>query len=195
MASNEVKAAFAEFKASAAAAPASDAMSDELKTLRRMLENQLAHLAWNDLTRRAPVHTEILRELTEIGISHDLAEHLVRQLPEDQDLTFARRFTIAGLSQYLKVTGDRWLDDGGRVAFVGATGVGKTTTLAKIAVRWVLRHGARDIALVAADPVRIGAQDQLRSLAQLLGVPVYTPESFDQLPTLLSRLERETHPD
>jgi flagellar biosynthesis protein FlhF len=191
LASNEVKATFAEFKANAGSAPASpaaEAMSDELKTLRRMLENQLAHLAWNDLTRRAPVHTEILRELTEIGISHDLAEHLVRQLPEDQDLTFARRFTIAGLSQYLKVTGDRWLDDGGRVAFVGATGVGKTTTLAKIAVRWVLRHGARDIALVAADPVRIGAHDQLRSLAQLLGVPVYTPESFDQLPTLLSRL-------
>jgi flagellar biosynthesis protein FlhF len=188
LASNEVKAAFAEFKANAPATPASDAMSDELKTLRRMLENQLAHLAWNDLTRRAPVHSEILRELTEIGITHDLAEHLVRQLPEDQDLTFARRFTIAGLSQYLKVTGDRWLDDGGRVAFVGSTGVGKTTTLAKIAVRWVLRHGARDMALVAADPVRIGAHDQLRSLAQLLGVPVYTPETFDQLPALLSRL-------
>jgi flagellar biosynthesis protein FlhF len=187
LASNEVKAAFAEFKATAAPA-ATEAMSDELKTLRRMLENQLAHLAWNDLTRRAPVHTEILRELTEIGITHDLAEHLVRQLPEDQDLTFARRFTIAGLSQYLKVTGDRWLDDGGRVAFVGATGVGKTTTLAKIAVRWVLRHGARDMALVAADPVRIGAHDQLRSLAQLLGVPVYTAESFEQLPALLSRL-------
>lgn len=188
LASNEVKATFAGFAAKAGASAATDAMSDELKTLRRMLENQLAHLAWNDLTRRAPVHTEILRELTEIGITRDLAEHLVRQLPEDQDLTFARRFTIAGLSQYLKVTGDRWLDDGGRVAFVGATGVGKTTTLAKIAVRWVLRHGARDIALVAADPVRIGAQDQLRSLAQLLGVPVYTPESFEQLPALLSRL-------
>ena len=57
-------------------------MSNELKTLRRMLETQLAQLAWNDLTRRAPVHAEILRELTEIGISQDLAEHLVRQLPE-----------------------------------------------------------------------------------------------------------------
>jgi flagellar biosynthesis protein FlhF len=191
LASNEIKATFAEFAANAAASAspaATEAMGNELKTLRRMLENQLAHLAWNDLTRRAPVHTEILRELTEIGITQDLAEHLVRQLPEDQDLTFARRFTIAGLSQYLKVTGDHWLDDGGRVAFVGATGVGKTTTLAKIAVRWVLRHGARDIALVAADPVRIGAQDQIRSLAQLLGVSVYTPESFEQLPTLLSRL-------
>jgi flagellar biosynthesis protein FlhF len=194
LASNEVKATFAAFEANAAQANAAatpgatEAMGNELKSLRRMLENQLAHLAWNDLTRRAPVHTEILRELTEIGITQDLAEHLVRQLPEDTDLTFARRFTIAGLSQYLKVTGDRWLDDGGRVAFVGATGVGKTTTLAKIAVRWVLRHGARDIALVAADSVRIGAQDQLQSLAQMLGVPVYTPENFDQLPTLLSRL-------
>jgi flagellar biosynthesis protein FlhF len=198
LASNEVKATFAEFQATAAAAAAAapaasspaatEAMGNELRSLRRMLETQLAHLAWNDLTRRAPVHTEILRELTEIGITQDLAEHLVRQLPEDTDLTFARRFTIAGLSQYLKVTGDRWLDDGGRVAFVGATGVGKTTTLAKIAVRWVLRHGPRDIALVAADSVRIGAQDQLQSLAQLLGVPVYTPESFDQLPALLSRV-------
>jgi flagellar biosynthesis protein FlhF len=189
LASNEVKATFAEFQASAAPTPgATEAMGNELKTLRRMLETQLAHLAWNDLTRRAPVHTEILRELTEIGISQDLAEHLVRQLPEDTELTFARRFTIAGLSQYLKVTGDHWLDDGGRVAFAGATGVGKTTTLAKIAVRWVLRHGPRDIALVAGDSVRIGAQDQLQSLAQMLGVPVYTPEKFEHLPSLLSRL-------
>jgi flagellar biosynthesis protein FlhF len=189
LASNEVKAAFAEFQAPASPTPAAtEAMGNELKTLRRMLETQLAHLAWNDLTRRAPVHTEILRELTEIGITQDLAEHLVRQLPEDTELTFARRFTIAGLSQYLKVTGDRWLDDGGRVAFAGATGVGKTTTLAKIAVRWVLRHGPRDIALVAGDSVRLGAQDQLQSLAQLLGVPVYTPEKFEHLPALLSRL-------
>jgi len=111
-----------------------------------MLETQLAHLAWNDLTRRAPVHTEILRELTEIGIAQDLAEHLVRQLPEDTELTFARRFTIAGLSQYLKVTGDRWLDDmEGRVAFVGGHRCWQDDDrLRKIAVRWVLRHGPRD---------------------------------------------------
>ncbi|MDB6104009.1 MAG: flagellar biosynthesis protein FlhF, partial [Gammaproteobacteria bacterium] len=189
LASSEVKATFAEFQAPASPTPAAtEAMGNELKTLRRMLETQLAHLAWNDLTRRAPVHTEILRELTEIGISQELAEHLVRQLPEDTELTFARRFTIAGISQYLKVTGDHWLDDGGRVAFAGATGVGKTTTLAKIAVRWVLRHGPRDIALIAADSMRIGAQEQLRSLAQMLGVPVYTPEKFEHLPSLLSGL-------
>ena len=163
-------------------------MGSELKTLRRMLETQLAQLAWNDLTRRAPVHVEILRELTEIGISQELTDHILKQLPEKVELGFARRFAIAGLSQYLTVTGDRWLENGGRVAFIGATGVGKTTTLAKLAVRWVLRHGTRDLALVGCDTVRIGAQDQIQSLGQLLGVPVYTPENFESLPTLLSRL-------
>src|SRR5580692_4230196 len=179
----------AEFHATpAAAAQSGDAMGTELKTLRRMLETQLAQLAWNDLTRRAPVHVEILRELTEIGISQELSEYILKQLPEKVELGFARRFAIAGLSQYLLVTGDRWLENGGRVAFIGATGVGKTTTLAKLAVRWVLRHGPRDIALVGSDTVRIGAQDQIQSLGQLLGVPVYTPENFESLPTLLSRL-------
>jgi flagellar biosynthesis protein FlhF len=180
--------ALADFQATPTAAQSSDAMGTELKTLRRMLETQLAQLAWNDLTRRAPVHVEILRELTEIGISQELSEYILKQLPEKVELGFARRFAIAGLSQYLLVTGDRWLENGGRVAFMGATGVGKTTTLAKLAVRWVLRHGPRDIALVGSDTVRIGAQDQIQSLGQLLGVPVYTPENFESLPTLLSRL-------
>ena len=167
---------------------APDAMGKELQTLRRMLETQLAQLAWNDRTRRAPVHTELLRELTEIGIGQDLADHLVGQLDEGIDLTQGRRFAIAGLSQYLLVTGDRWLDTGGRVAFVGATGVGKTTMLAKLAVRWMLRHGPNDLALVASDTVRIGAQDQMQALGQLLGVPVHVPDRFETLPDLISRL-------
>jgi flagellar biosynthesis protein FlhF len=167
-----------------------DAMGKELQTLRRMLETQLAQLAWNDRTRRAPVHTELLRELTEIGIAQDLADHIVSQLDERVDLAQGRRFAIAGLSQYLLVTGDRWLETGGRVAFVGATGVGKTTMLAKLAVRWILRHGPRDLALVASDTVRIGAQDQMQALGQLLGVPVHVPERFETLPELISRLER-----
>src|SRR5487761_690955 len=170
-------------------APAA-AMGKELQTLRRMLETQLAQLAWNDRTRRAPVHTELLRELPEIGIAQDVADHLVGQLDERIDLTQGRRFAIAGLSQYLLVTGDRWLETGGRVAFVGATGVGKTTMLAKLAVRWILRHGPRDLALVASDTVRIGAQDQMQALGQLLGVPVHVPERFEALPDLLTRLER-----
>src|SRR5215472_9782991 len=172
------------------AAAAMDNMNHELRILRRMLETQLGQLAWNERARRTPVVAEMLRELTEMGISQELADRIVEQLPDQDDLANARRFAIAGLSQYLRTAGPRWQDDGGRVALVGATGVGKTTTLAKIAVRWVLRHGARDLALVAADPVRIGAHDQLHSLGQLLGAPVYAPDGFAGLPVLLSQLSR-----
>jgi flagellar biosynthesis protein FlhF len=94
------------------------------------------------------------------------------------------------LGQRLAVTGDQWLENGGRIALVGPTGVGKTTVLAKLAVRWVLRHGSRDLALVAGDSVRIGAQDQVRSLGQLLGVPVFALDSLEELPGVLARLGR-----
>jgi flagellar biosynthesis protein FlhF len=169
---------------------ASDTMSSELKSLRRMLEVQLAQLAWKDLARRAPLHTEILRELTEIGIEQGLAAEIVSALPQNCEANQARRHMGATLAQRLAVTGDQWLEHGGRIALTGPTGVGKTTVLAKLAVRWVLRHGSRDLALVAGDSVRIGAQDQVRSLGQLLGVPVFALDGLQELPGVLARLSR-----
>jgi flagellar biosynthesis protein FlhF len=171
-----------------APAVAGDAVGQELKSLRCMLETQLAQLAWSDLTRRLPVHAELLRELTEIGLARDLAERIAEQLPEGSDLAHARRFAFTALAQYLPVTGERWAQGGGCLAFVGATGVGKTTSLAKIAVRWALREGARELALVAADSTRIGAQDEVRALGQLLGAAVHVPERFSELPNLLTQL-------
>jgi flagellar biosynthesis protein FlhF len=169
---------------------ANDAMSSELKSLRRMLEVQVAQLAWKDLARRAPLHTEILRELTEIGIEQGLAAEIVSALPQNCEANQARRHMGATLAQRLAVTGDQWLEHGGRIALTGPTGVGKTTVLAKLAVRWVLRHGSRDLALVAGDSVRIGAQDQVRTLGQLLGVPVFALDSLQELPGVLARLSR-----
>jgi len=169
-------------------ATAMDSMSVELRILRRMLESQLEQLAWNERTRRTPVLTEMLRELTEIGILPELAERITEQLPAGADLASARRFAFTALSEYLPVSEPRWADDGGRVALIGCTGAGKSTTLAKMAVRWVLRHGASDLALVAADSVRIGAHGELQSLGQLLGAPVYVPDSFAGLGALLAQL-------
>ena len=168
--------------------PATDTVGQELKTLRCMLETQLAQLAWSDLTRRLPVHAELLRELSEMGLARDLAERVVQQLAEGVDLAQARRFAFTALAQYLQVAGERWAEEGGRLAFIGTTGVGKTTSLAKIAVRWALRHGGRGLALVAADSTRMGATDELRALGQLLGSTVHVPEQFSDLPALLAQL-------
>jgi flagellar biosynthesis protein FlhF len=166
----------------------SNALGEELKAMRRILETQMAQLAWNDLTRRAPIHTEILRELTEVGLTQEFAAQIVAQLPAGTDLIKARRLSISLMATRLNVTGDRWLDKGGRIALVGPTGVGKTTALAKLAVRWVLRHGARSLALISADGVRIGAHDQLQALGQMIDVPVHVAESLAEIPKLLEQL-------
>jgi flagellar biosynthesis protein FlhF len=174
--------------ATAPTAAVTDAMSEELKTLRRILETQVAQLAWNDLTRRAPIHTEVLRELTQIGLTQEYAAHVVAQLPPSTNLTHARRLAIATVSQEVPVTGDRWLENGGCVALIGPTGVGKTTTLTKLAVRWVLRHGPRELALISADAARIGAHETIRALGQMLGAPVHAVDSLAEVPELLTRL-------
>jgi flagellar biosynthesis protein FlhF len=94
------------------------------------------------------------------------------------------------LTRRIAVTGDELLERGGRIALVGPTGVGKTTGIAKLAARWVMRHGTRDIALVSLDDQRFGAQEQLRVLGRLLGVECYGLEDPAALPGLLARLPR-----
>jgi flagellar biosynthesis protein FlhF len=165
-----------------------DGFGDELRTLRRMLETQVAQLAWNDLARRAPLSVEVLRELAELGFAHDVAARVADRLPQDLDLTRARRLAISRLADELGVTGDRWMEYGGIVALVGSTGVGKTTTLAKLAARWVLRHGQRSLALISTDSLRFGAHEQVLRFARLLGVPGYAVDDLTELPALLERL-------
>lgn len=171
-----------------AAQPASDAVNGELRTLRRMLETQLAALAWNDLTRRAPLATELLRELTEIGFSAEVAAQVADQLPPTLDFTGARRLAIARLADRVSVTGDRWVEHGGVVALVGSAGVGKTAAIARLAARWVMRHGPQDLALVSADTQRFGAAEQSARLGRLLGAPTFRVEDLGELPALLQRL-------
>jgi flagellar biosynthesis protein FlhF len=164
-------------------------MNEELRTLRRMLETQLATLAWNDLSRRSPIQTELLKQLTVLGLAHDLAAELVTQLPARLELAESQRLALALISRRIEVSDERWLDDGGVVAMVGPTGVGKTTLIAKLAARWVLRHGTRDIALISTDSMRIGAQEQIHTLGRLLGVPAYAIDGPAELADLLDHLD------
>lgn len=178
------------------AAPADDvaasitdsALGEELRTMRRMLETQFASLAWNDLSRRAPIQVELLKQLTALGLAQDLATEVVTQLPSKMELAEAQRMALALLARRIEVAQEPWIETGGVVAMVGPTGVGKTTLVAKLAARWVMRHGARDIALVSADAVRIGAQEQIHTLGRLLGAPAYVVEGINELPALLECL-------
>ena len=162
--------------------------NEELRTLRRMLETQLATLAWNDLSRRAPIQTELLRQLTVLGLAHDLAGELVSQLPQRMELAEAQRLSLALMARRIETVGERWMEGGGVVALVGPTGVGKTTLIAKLAARWVLRNGARDLALISTDSIRIGAQEQIHTLGRLLGVPAYAIDGAAELAETLDHI-------
>jgi flagellar biosynthesis protein FlhF len=169
---------------------AGERVNEELRTLRRMLETQLAALAWNDLTRRAPLATELLRELTEIGFTRDVAAQVADALPVDIDFQAARRLAIARLADQVRTTGDRWTEFGGVVAFVGPPGSGKSSALAKLAARWVMRHSSGELVLIGADRERLGATEEITQLARLLGARCYLCDTPEQLPELLARCER-----
>jgi flagellar biosynthesis protein FlhF len=126
--------------------------------------------------------------MTQLGLAQDLATEIVTQMPTRLELAEANRLALALLARKIETTGERWMDSGGVVALVGATGVGKTTLIAKLAARWVLRHGPRDIALISTDSVRIGAQEQIQTLGRLLGVPAYAIDGAAELADVLDHL-------
>jgi len=164
-------------------------MRSELGSLREMLEMQLSSLAWNDMERRQPLRARILREMTRLGIEPDVARALVAELPDQINAEQARYLPLGMLSRSLAVSGrDLSGDDSGVVALVGPTGVGKTTTIAKLAARAVMRHGADQVALVSTDHYRIGAAAQLEHYGRLLGARVYPAYDAQSLRKVLEML-------
>ncbi len=164
-------------------------LRSELGSMREMLEVQLSSLGWNDLERRQPLRARVLREMTRIGIESDVARALVDELPEQINPEQARYLPLGMLSRHLAVSGRGLVgDEPGVTALVGPTGVGKTTTIAKLAARAVLRLGADEVALVSTDHYRIGAAAQLEHYGRLLGVRVYPAYDGDSLRKVLELL-------
>jgi flagellar biosynthesis protein FlhF len=165
-------------------------MRAELGSLREMLEMQLSSLAWNDMERRQPLRARVLREMTRLGIEPDVARALVAGLPDQINAEQARYLPLGMLSRSLVVSG-RSLpsDEPGVTALVGPTGVGKTTTIAKLAARAVMRHGSDQVALISTDHYRIGAAAQLEHYGRLLGVRVYPAYDADSLRKVLEMLQ------
>ena len=165
------------------------ALDGELKALRRLLETQLAALAWNDLSRRAPVVAEVVQELIDVGLGRTLAADVANSIPPGtQDLESARRAAYQGLIGRVPVIGDAWVEQGGTFAVVGPAGAGKTTAIAALAARWVMRNGAQGAALVSAGESRFGVRENLARVGRLVGLPVHTVERLEDLPGLFEKL-------
>jgi flagellar biosynthesis protein FlhF len=166
------------------------AMGDELRSLRRLLEQQLAALADNDFTRREPQRARLLGELVQLGLSRDLARSLLQELPPEAACEPGATLHHELLARKLRVA-TLPTQHGGMVVLIGPPGAGKSTTLAKLAVREVLMHGADSLALITTDTARLGSAEQLRSLGRLLGVATHAVVDAEELLLVTAALSRK----
>jgi len=161
-------------------------MADELKAVKQLLENQLSGLAWNQTENQDPNKIALIKRLVKIGIGWDLAQKLVSKVDAKNDQAW--REILAHIELMVPIDEKDIIESGGTIALVGPTGVGKTTTIAKIASRFVMRNSPNQIALVTTDCYKIGAQAQLKTFAELMGVPVHVVSSDGEMLSLLSAL-------
>ena len=169
-------------------------LMDEMHLIRGLLERQLAGFAWGSMNRESPVRAQLLGELLDAGFSGHFGRQLVDSLPTDMQMVEARKWARNAVGRNLRTLGPEGdlIDRGGVFALVGPTGVGKTTTTAKLAARCVVRYGSDKLALLTTDSYRIGAHEQLRIYGRILGVPVHVVRDGEDLRHTLSDL-RDKH--
>jgi flagellar biosynthesis protein FlhF len=151
-------------------------LMDEMAAMRSLIQEQLAQLSWSETLRRSPLKARLTRDLIGGGYSALLARDWTRELPDDFSAAQAQQWLTAKLARELRCVAaeDDIVTRGGVYAIIGPTGVGKTTTTAKLAARCAVRYGAGKVALLTTDTFRVGAQDQLRIYARILGLAVHT---------------------
>jgi len=160
----------------------------DVAELRALLECQVASLAFRDMGGRDAPASSTLRGLGGLGLDADLAMSIAIELGPKPDHENGVRDLIARLEARLPLVNEEVIDEGGVVALVGPTGVGKTTTVAKLAARFALKHGKRRLALVSLDNFRIGAHEQLLTFGRILGVPVHFTGDTEGLRRYLDQL-------
>ena len=166
----------------------------EIHSMRGMIEEQLAGLAWNKTQRRDPLRGQLLRTLLGAGFSARLARDLLADLPAGLNHADGLDYLKSAMASQMPMLEDEdaLMNEGGVYALMGPTGVGKTTTTAKLAARCVMRFGAEKLALITTDSYRIGAYEQLRIYGQILGVAVHAVKDAGDLETVLAGL-RDKH--
>ena len=184
-------AAIAQAKESAAAEMSG--MMSEIRAMRGMMETQLAEISWGSTQQREPQKTQVLREMLAAGFSASLARYLIEKLPAGRNAEDSLRWIKTVLAKNLNTMADEdaMLEQGGVFALVGPTGVGKTTSTAKLAARCVMRHGPEKLALITTDAYRIGAHEQLRIYGKILGVMVHSVKDEADLRIALKELKNK----
>jgi flagellar biosynthesis protein FlhF len=171
--------------------PRVEQLFSEIEEVKKLLQSHLASSYWNNLQQESAGHAEVTKTLLSAGFSPKLCAQLVQNLSETGDVKSLLAEVQKRLEQSIKTIDPlEAFDRGGIFAFIGPTGVGKTTTVAKVAARCVLRYGRNQVALLSTDTYRIGAQEQLKVFARILGLPVISLRDSEDLESKLNELSQ-----
>ncbi len=162
-------------------------MRAEINKLRGLMESQFTSLHAGQWSQNSPIRSNLLRQLTRLGLSPQYAGQLIASLGDVESRTpqLATRDALARLTEEIKVTGDDILRQGGSVVLLGPAGAGKTTTIAKLANRYAKLHDRSDVILVSTDNHRVGAHEQLLAYSRLLNIPVLRARDDAELEQIL----------
>ncbi|WP_061033689.1 flagellar biosynthesis protein FlhF [Vibrio splendidus] len=165
-----------------------ETMREEMTSIRRLLEHQVSGLMWQEVERREPLRAMLIKRLERMGVSAELADQMACYIPEDTKPARAWKALLALVADQISVTQKDILKRGGIVALLGPTGVGKTTTVAKLAARAAMEYGADNVALVTTDTYRIGAHEQLSIYGRIMGCPVRVAKDSSELADVIYQL-------
>ena len=163
-------------------------LRQEISELRGLIEGELTQVAWREISQGNPGKAALLKKLNSLGLKRELCTQIVAQNTAHTDADAAWKKALIELASMLVEGDHKLLETGGTYAIIGSTGVGKTTTVAKLAAQYALRHGADKIGLITTDCFRIGGVDQLSTFGKLLGIPVQLATDRLELSDILDQL-------
>jgi len=176
------------------AAPYAPALSqgivNELHAMKALIEDRFNTLTWLGQARQSPIQSNLMLKLIRAGYSPTLARTILERMPEEMGATESVRWVMGILERNLKTdAATRPIhEEGGTYALVGATGVGKTTTAAKLAGLCARTHGPASVGLITLDTYRVGAHEQLRAFGRMLDVVAHPAHDRAALQDLLNLL-------
>lgn len=179
-------------------------LHDEIASMRERFESQLMFMEQAQERRYqdqqalqdiVPIVADVKQQLEQLGLTRACNDDIVRSLKSLDDSSMNKESlwaeSLARLSRKIPVIDTDPVATGGIYAFLGTTGVGKTTTIAKLAARYVMEHGSDEVVLLTTDVFRIAAHDQLRSLGRILNVQVKVVDDIQQLPSILTTFSKQ----
>lgn len=182
----------ATVKALKAAQEANASMLGELRAMRAMMQERFETIAFIEKLGRTPAQAQLAQKLLDGGFSTVLIRKMLDAMPAE--VASGQADELGWATQVLQrnlhtADNEPAIEDrGGVFALVGATGVGKTTSTAKLAAMFAAKHGASNLGLITLDAYRVGAHEQLRAYGRILGVPVHMAHDRAALEDLLDLL-------